>query len=332
MTNQEARNKLNQLGLIYDFSLFEYNGNRDNKSIIICPEHGEFKNNYHYVIKSYNGLVCKECRNEYQQLKIFQNIYGNDFDFKLHLISLIKNLKHNHIDINKIVNDIQYNSTKSIIKLCCKKHGEFNTTYPTLKLKTGCPDCKKENGRGRRIYDLKYIQDIAKYNNCKCISTKYKGLDNRYDFICENNNHFTTTLRMLVNDNKKVWCNCKLCNPKRISKAEDIIADYLNENNIFYITEKRFDDCKSDKNRPLRFDFYLPDYNICIEYDGKHHYEPIKYFGGEIVYERTIVNDVLKNKYCEDNNIKLIRIPYTEKNNICTILNSYFADNQYIIK
>ncbi len=333
MTNQEARNKLNQLGLKYDFSLFCYNGSRNNKSIIICPEHGMFENTYHYIIKSHNGLICKECRNEYQQLKIFKNIYGEDFNHKQHLINIINELEYHNIDINNIPDNIKYFTTNSNIKLKCNKHGEFITTYKTLNsYKTGCPDCKKENGHGRRTYNLKYIQDIAIKNNGECLSKIYKGLNGRYKFICKNGNEFTTTLRMLVDNNKNVWCNCKLCNPKRISKAEDIITDYLNANNISYIPEKTFNDCKSDKNRLLRFDFYLPDYNMCIEYDGKHHFKPINYFGGEAVQQRTIINDNVKNKYCKEKNINIIRIPYTEKNNICTILNTYFTDNLYINK
>lgn len=76
-----------------------------------------------------------------------------------------------------------------------------------------------------------------------------------------------------------------------------------------------------------RFDFYLPDYNLFIEYDGQQHYQPVRFFGtdkdAQQVFERTQANDKIKNRYCEENNINLLRIPYWEQNNIETIINNY---------
>lgn len=78
----------------------------------------------------------------------------------------------------------------------------------------------------------------------------------------------------------------------------------------------------------MRFDFYLPDYNLFIEYDGEQHYMPIN-FGGwneeelQLKFEKTQYYDKLKNQYCEDNNIGLLRIPYWEKENIKTIINNH---------
>ena len=63
----------------------------------------------------------------------------------------------------------------------------------------------------------------------------------------------------------------------------------------------------------MPFDFYLPDYNICIEYDGEEHFQPVEFFGGEEKFQRRIENDEIKNNYCKNNNIKLIRIPYFDK-------------------
>lgn len=328
LSNIEAREKLNALGIKYDFNQFEYNGSRNNKSVVICPEHGVFEVSYHFIMKSQQKLCCKKCRNEHQQLILFKNIYGNDFDFKQHLINLLHQLINNDIDFDKIPDD-KYWSRNHVIKLWCKQHGEFNTTYNTLKNSKGCPDCEKNiKKRSRRTYDLKYIQDLAIKHKGICVSNEYQGMNAKYDFICENQNCFSTTLRMLVDENKQVWCNCKLCNPNRNSKAEDIIKDFLDDKNITYVKEKRFDDCKSDKNIALSFDFWLPDFNACIEYDGKQHYEPIKYFGGKSVYQRTIINDNVKNQYCNNNNILLIRIPYWENLNIITILTLYLIDNQ----
>lgn len=100
-------------------------------------------------------------------------------------------------------------------------------------------------------------------------------------------------------------------------------------NNINFIKEKRFDDLVSDLNMKLPFDFFLPDYKILIEYDGKHHFFPIEYYGGEKVMNRTKSNDELKNIYVLNSpDLFLIRIPYTEKQNIEPILMNYIFDIQ----
>ena len=92
--------------------------------------------------------------------------------------------------------------------------------------------------------------------------------------------------------------------------------------NILFEKQKRFSDCR-DKN-PLPFDFYLPEYNMCIEYDGRQHFEPVNFGGGlqetKDNFQLTNRHDKIKTQYCIDNNIKLLRIPYTELKNITTIL------------
>lgn len=62
----------------------------------------------------------------------------------------------------------------------------------------------------------------------------------------------------------------------------------------------------------MKFDFYLPDYNVCIEYDGKQHFKPVEYWGGEWSLTELQIKDNLKNNYCKDKKIELIRINYTE--------------------
>lgn len=62
--------------------------------------------------------------------------------------------------------------------------------------------------------------------------------------------------------------------------------------------------------RPLPFDFYLPEYNICIEYDGEQHNRSVKHFGGDKAFYTRIKHDNIKNEYCKNNGISLLRIPY----------------------
>lgn len=77
-----------------------------------------------------------------------------------------------------------------------------------------------------------------------------------------------------------------------------------------------------------RFDFYLSQYNLFIEYDGQQHYEPMRFYGAdktknEEEFRKTQERDKIKNKYCKDNNINLLRIPYWETKNIETIINNH---------
>lgn len=63
----------------------------------------------------------------------------------------------------------------------------------------------------------------------------------------------------------------------------------------------------------MYFDFYLPDYNTIIEYDGLQHFKPIVIWGGDQKLNKQKENDNIKNLYCKQHNINLIRLPYTRK-------------------
>lgn len=110
---------------------------------------------------------------------------------------------------------------------------------------------------------------------------------------------------------------CEFC--KKISKGESKIEKILKEKNVKYILQKTFDKCRGYK-RPLPFDFYLPDYNTCIEFDGIQHFRPVEIFGGIERFNELIKNDTIKNEYCQENNIGLIRISYKEKTKIQHII------------
>ena len=106
------------------------------------------------------------------------------------------------------------------------------------------------------------------------------------------------------------------CNNCHISsKGEEIIANILLKNNIPFEREKSFMTCKfKDTNRLARFDFFV-DNKYIIEFDGIQHYpEGISSgWATEEFYKKNKMRDAFKNQWCKDNNIPLIRIPYTHK-------------------
>jgi hypothetical protein len=95
----------------------------------------------------------------------------------------------------------------------------------------------------------------------------------------------------------------------KISYGEKKIYDFFVENNINFDHNKSLLNC-SYKSK-LRFDFYLYDYNLCVEYDGIQHTMPVDIFGGQKEFEKTKIRDEIKNLFCKLNDIKIIRLPYT---------------------
>lgn len=100
------------------------------------------------------------------------------------------------------------------------------------------------------------------------------------------------------------------------SIGENNIIKILKANNINYETQKTFEDLSSTKGVLLRYDFYLPDYNRLIEFDGEQHYYPIEAFGGEKQFNYQKQLDKIKENYALSHNIILKRIPYWDKDNI----------------
>lgn len=118
---------------------------------------------------------------------------------------------------------------------------------------------------------------------------------------------------------------CPKCSLPNNPKTEKHIAELLKTINISFKRQKTFDDCiNPNTGKKLKFDFaiYNDDQSLfcLLEYDGKQHFEPIKYFGGDKSLSETKFRDNIKNNYCRQNNIKLIRIPYWDFSNLEDIL------------
>lgn len=93
-------------------------------------------------------------------------------------------------------------------------------------------------------------------------------------------------------------------------KGETTIDKILKSMGIRYESQKTFDNLKD--NRLLSYDFYIPDQDILIEYQGLQHYQPIDYFGGDTTFKKQQGHDKLKAEYAKSHNYKLIAVPYTE--------------------
>ncbi len=94
------------------------------------------------------------------------------------------------------------------------------------------------------------------------------------------------------------------------SNPEMIISKFLEDNKIAHTREKKFPGLLSMKKGELRFDFYIKEMNLLLEYDGPHHTS--KQIYGKKTFIKTYINDKIKDNYAERMNIKLIRINYNE--------------------
>lgn len=132
----------------------------------------------------------------------------------------------------------------------------------------------------------------------------------------------------IANTNDLTQGNIQSCGCKH-SKGETQIEKYLYENNIDFISEKTFEDLKSNKGYRLRYDFYLPKYNVLIEYQGIQHYK-LTMFGDDEqkAKERFKLQkeyDEIKRRYAIEKNINLLYISYLDYDNIASILDTHLT-------
>ena len=271
----------------YDYSLVAYKDCKT-KIKIICPIHGIFEQQSGSHL---SGCGCPICCggikfNTEEFIEKSKLVHNNFYDYSL----------------------VDYINAQSRIKIICPIHGVFEQIPNNHLRDRGCKKCAgtvKSNTeefieKSKLVHNNFYDYSLVEYIDARI----------KIKIICPIHGIFEQVPNSHLNGN-----GCSKCNS---SKGEIEIENHLKNNNIFYVNQKRFKDCINIK--PLPFDFYLSDYNICIEYDGEQHFRSVKTWGGE---ERFIISkkkDAIKTKYCEDNGIKLIRIPYWEKDNIEDIL------------
>ncbi len=147
---------------------------------------------------------------------------------------------------------------------------------------------------------------------------EYTTNNKKVKIICKKHGVFEARANNHISKLKRGCTNC------RTSKNEILISNLLKNKNIDFISQKYFEKCKYIKK--LYFDFYLPKYNICIEYDGKQHYENIYNSNQEFI--KIQLRDNIKDTYCKDNNISLLRIRYDE--NVEEKLNNFISNYENI--
>lgn len=229
----------------------------------------------------------------------------------------------NEMDKLNLILCSEYLGSKKQISYLCKKHiekGEQTGIWSTIKRsKCPCKWCYLEN-KSKSI-------DEKRNMNCSEYSEKMNYIKNpNIDIVGDFHS----------GRNYKIKCVCKTCGrdiylthhaikrgagcPNCLTKSigEDKIYQFLIRNKIYFKKEYKFNDCVNKKELP--FDFYIPDLNTVIEFDGVQHFKPVEIFGGKENFEYVRYNDSIKTNYCKEHGINLIRISYKEKDKIDEIL------------
>ena len=199
---------------------------------------------------------------------------------------------------------------RSIVWHCkCDCGGTKNVIQADLKRghTTHCDNCGCNGfGKGRNLTGLKFGKltplyptkrrrhnSIVWYCYCDCGNYCYKSCDD-------------------LTKGHAQSCGCL------VSKGESLLQNLFIQLKIQYQTQKIFDDCINPKSKAkLKFDFYLPEYNCCVEYDGIQHFEyKDSGWDTEEDFQERLFRDKIKNQYCKQHNISLIRIPYWDYDKI----------------
>lgn len=214
----------------------------------------------------------------------------------------------------ELLTDIsEFTDVKMMIDFLCPKHGVQSMMLDNFVRGHKCKDCSYETRFVNMKLDKDYIHKIVRSKGDEWLNPdEYTTcIDRNMKIRCLCGNVFTTSF---VNFSKANIFRCPTCSQKE-SLGELKIREFLDSHSIKYEQEKRFVDCRDKK--PLPFDFYLPAYNMCIEFDGQQHYQD-KY--GLQALQTTQHHDKIKNDYCVTAGIKLLRIPYWDGSKVDNIL------------
>ena len=227
----------------------------------------------------------------------------------------------------------EYVNARTKLKFQCKCGNIFERTLDGFKSgkTTLCQPCSNKRKMPSSA-KKKIAKSHLKPLNSVIALVEKSGLEYIDRYVKHNTRSTVLIVKCPIHGKMEVYYSnlrqrfgCPICNEynKQQSKNMNKVEKWLNKNKIQFVKEMKFAGCK-DK-RPLPFDYYLSDKNICIEVDGRQHFEKA-YFGGvdELKAEQglkyTKRHDEIKNKFCRQNNIELIRIPYFKENEISNIL------------
>lgn len=158
-----------------------------------------------------------------------------------------------------------FNSNSKVAGKCIACGTTFKKSMKSWLAGFQCPTCKA-NSYIRKLQEKLPFFDFSEFI--------YRGFEKKSKITCKECGKV-----FYKSCNELLYCDWKRCyhNLGRKSFGEAILCEFLDSLGIDYETQKTFDDLRSVNGRLLRYDFYLPDYNLLIEYNGDQHYRPVKF-------------------------------------------------------
>lgn len=252
------------------------------------------------------GMGCPVCKSDKESA--FHNI-GHD--------GYLMKLKENNIDIFPLETYVSA-LTPILHHYPC---GHINRTSPSNILSGyGCKICGYEKlSKAKTKTQEQYEKELQFKNPLIKVIGEYIGAQNPIELLCLSCG-FVWSSKAEVIIRSKNATGCPLCS---IPKGEKKISEILKKYNIDFNIQKTYDDLFGVNFGLLSYDFYLPNYNLLIEYQGEQHEHPIEYFGGEEQFKIQQEHDKRKREYAKEHNIDLLEIWYYDYNNIEEILINY---------
>ena len=217
----------------------------------------------------------------------------------------------------EVVDNVYINNSTPLKHKCKICDYIFDSIPANILSGHGCKKCAiKKNSYIQTKTNKQFIIEFYNknpYSNTIEILTEYIGSHSNINCLCKICSNIWSPLA--TNLLKGSGCpNCKS------SYGEFNILTLLKNNNIAFEQQKKFNDLRGVNNGLLSYDFYLPQYNLLIEYQGKQHEQAIEYFGGEEKFKIQQDHDKYKREYAKQNNINLLEIWYYDIDNIESIL------------
>lgn len=277
----------------YNYSESVYTGN-DKQIKIICPIHGPFMQRASHHL---NGKGCSGCMAD--KVSIQKKKPSDVFFFQC---------KEKHDDFYDYSSSIYLGKLKHM-NVKCPTHGEFSIRADNHLKGSGCKECFLIQNRERQKMDISVFisrSSIIHKNKYNYSLVNYTNLESNVFIICPQHGKFSQRAGVHLSGSGCPKCSC-------FSKGEKKISEYFIERGISFEYQKTYNEFINPiTGAKYKFDFYLPMEDVLIEFDGLHHFIPIEYWGGEEYFKKIQYKDNLKNDFCKNNNIKLIRISYKE--------------------
>lgn len=292
----------------YDYSLTNY---LDCKThvIIICKEHGEFKQRPNDHLNGHGCKKCQETRKDTNKTFIKKAIiiHGNKYDYS----------------------QVNYIKSREKVKIICPIHGIFEQKPAEHLTGYGCQKCGIEKTTLNTIKPKNGESLFDKFPNL-CLEWSNKNKKTPKDFkygskqkiiwVCLNcKEEWIQTIVNRTNNES----GCPKC--RNFSKGEKSVETYLQENNIKY--QRQYIDKNCKYKRPLRFDFaiWINNKLLLIEYNGRQHYLNHKkgYHSSELNLEIIQKRDKIKVDFCKENNIPLLIIHFKDYKKISELIDEF---------